>query len=234
MNLFIKKLFYSLPASHVLMFHHIDDGNLNTQSKCVLDYDKFIEIIDSGLRFISVNQYLKFKFSNKNKVAITFDDGLEDVYRVAYPQLKERNIPFTVFVIVEYLDTDGYITTAQLLEMSKDPLITIGSHGLTHSVLKGMDFKQQQTELMNSKHKLENIIGKSVDLFAYSHGQYDETTLSILKKTKCYGFSFGVCGYPTNLYTKLWKYNLPRLNCENDKRNFLIVKKKNSSKIVLI
>ena len=40
-------------------------------------------------------------------VAITFDDGFENNYAVAYPILRERNIPFTVFVTTGLVGSPG-------------------------------------------------------------------------------------------------------------------------------
>ena len=102
-----------------------------------------MSILDSGIDFISMEEYAKFDFSAKNSCVITFDDALSDVFRVAYPELKKRRIPFTVFVITDFLNNDGYISDSELLEMAADPLVTIGSHGVTHEVLSGMSEEKQ-------------------------------------------------------------------------------------------
>ena len=227
----IKRIFYKLPASYTLMFHHIDDGAIIKKSGCILALNKFAEILDSGLEFIDADAFVCFSRKNRNKTLITFDDGLLDVYRVAYPELKRRGIPFTVFIITGFLDTEGYLTTEQLIELSKDPLVTVGSHGLSHDILKGMPLERQKDELLKSKEKLEHILGLPVKYFAYSHGQYDDATLDILKRNKCYSFVFGVAGYPTNFYTKHWKYHLPRLNCEDGKIRFRIENKGSGVKL---
>ena len=222
MNKIVKRLFYKFPASHVFMFHHIDDGKIIKKSGCVIRHEEFVKILDSSLNFISIDDYVKFSSKTKNKVVISFDDGLQDVYRVAYPELKSRNIPFTIFIVTEFLDKEGYLTTQQLLKLSSDPLVTIGSHGVSHRILKGMDYEQQKIELLESKRHIEKLIQKDVKYFAYSHGQYDNFTLFILNETKCYDFAFGTCGYPTNIYTKRWKYYLPRINCDEGQTRFVI------------
>lgn len=230
-----KRILYSLiPSSYVLMFHHINDGNLVVKSGCILDYKHFLEIIDSGVDFISVDEYIKFSLSDRNKCLITFDDGLQDVYRVAYPELKKRGIPFLMFVITDFLNTEGYITTEELLEMAEDPLVTIGSHGLSHKVLKNMDLNNQRRELADSKQFLENLLHRPVKYFAYSHGKYDDGTLDILNKTHCYDFAFGVSGYPTNFLTRRWTYHLPRFNCEDGKIPFIIKNTKNNTAKLII
>ena len=61
--------------------------------------NRMIENDVKGVDFISVDEYIKFSLSDRNKCLITFDDGLQDVYRVVYPELKKRGIPFLMFVI---------------------------------------------------------------------------------------------------------------------------------------
>lgn len=222
----LKKIFYNLPASYILMFHHIDDGNLIVKSGCILDKEEFIKIIDSGIEFVSLSECMH----KVNKCAITFDDGLADLYRIAYPELKKRNIPFTVFIVTDFLDKEGYITTEELKEMSSDPLITVGSHGITHDILKGMDIEKQRDELNKSKEILQKIINKDVELFAYSHGQYDKITLRLLKELNCYKNAFSASSFPINIYTKHWKYRIPRVNIDNNSKLFSVVISKNKPK----
>lgn len=224
-----KKLLYEgsiLPVNHVMMFHHIDDGNIVKKSNCVLKYSSFIEFIDSGLEFISIAEYINFKYENRNKCVITFDDGLEDVYRVAYPELKKRNIPFAIFIVTDFLDKEGYIGREELIEMSTDPLVTICSHGVTHQLLSGMDEYQQVVELEESKKILEQIIQKPVNYFAYSHGKYDNETLKLLRENDWYDFAFGVQSLPTNSITKSWKWHLPRINFDNNGMRYQIIRNK--------
>lgn len=218
MKRFLKKIFYKFPSSYILMFHHIDDGRIIQKSGCVLDYKAFLNIISSDVQFTSVIDLIKNNV--KYKVAVTFDDGLKDVYRVAYPELKKRGIPFTLFIVTDFLDKEGYISTSELVEMSKDPLVTVGSHGLTHKILKGMPVQEQIEELKCSKEILEKIIDSEVEIFAYSHGQFDDNTIRLLKKYKFYKYIFGVSGLPLNFITKRYIYNLPRFNCENGNNYF--------------
>lgn len=175
-KIFLFKLF---SASFVLMFHHITETPTVKKSSCVLDFEKFKSFILRYRGSYSPTENVA-KRKCKRALAVTFDDGLADVYTLAYPFLKENNVPFTVFVISDFLDAEGYITTEQLLEMSADPLVTIGSHGTTHKLLPKLTRDEQEAELTESKKKLEHLIGKNVTLFAYSHGQYDNQTLSLI------------------------------------------------------
>lgn len=219
----IKKMVFDiLPSSTVLMFHHIDDGNIIERSGCRLNKNEFVNILDSGISFISAEEYTQFHWSRQNPCVVTFDDGLKDVYRVAYPELKQRGIPFTVFVVTDFLNQEGYISVEELQILANDPLVTIGSHGTTHKILCGMDKKEQRVELLDSKRILEEKIGKRVCLFAYSHGQFDNVTLDLLQTEKCYDYAFSAGGGETNWITKKSNFTLPRLNMEDGLQSYRI------------
>ena len=158
-----KSIVYALPSTAVLMFHHVTDTPKFTKSGCILSSENFYDVINYFNNYTSVKDSLRFSF--KKRVALTFDDGLSDVFHIAYPFLKKKQIPFTVFVVTDFLDTDGYITTEELKTLAADPLVTIGSHGMSHKVFPQMTAEEKKKELIISKEKLEIVIGKEVDFF---------------------------------------------------------------------
>ena len=214
----LKSLFFRIPASYVLMLHHVDDGNITPVSDCIIQYDQFIRLLKQDRKFMQMSDYLTFKAQNNGKYLLTFDDGLEDVFRVVYPVLKAREIPFTIFVPVDLLDTPGYISIEQLKEMAKDPLVTIGSHGVSRRVMTTLSVGEQELELVESKKTLQRIIGKSVDVYAYPHGQFNSDTIKLLKKLNLYKAAFGVTGHPTNCFTESNRFDLPRFNIKDGKQ----------------
>ena len=49
----IKKMAFDfLPSSTVLMFHHIDNGNIIVKSGCRMKIKSFVDILDSGVSYI--------------------------------------------------------------------------------------------------------------------------------------------------------------------------------------
>jgi len=199
-----------LPASAILMFHHIEDNPVLCKSGCLLSFEKFKQFFEVFKDFDTLENVVKHPC--RRKIAITFDDGLEDVYTVAYPFLKQKQIPFTVFIITDFIGNPGYISESQLKEMADDPLVTIGAHGVSHEILKGMSARGQEIELKNSKDMLETTIKKPVEIFAYSHGQYDSITLNCVK---IYKYACSVRALSLNLFTAKQRYLLPRYNVEN-------------------
>ena len=58
-------------------------------------------------KFISLHEYLNLK-DKKNNISITFDDGYLDNYEIAYPFLKNLNIPFTLYITTNYIHNKIY------------------------------------------------------------------------------------------------------------------------------
>ena len=70
----------------------------------ILNIDQVIKSIDEG------------KVFSKKSVAFTVDDAYESFYSVAWPYLKENNIPVTLFVSTESVDQNpgGYMSWDQI------------------------------------------------------------------------------------------------------------------------
>lgn len=208
----VHKSKYIFSSSTVLMFHHVTDTPIVKKS-ILMNTNRFLSVIDSFDCFTDVRSAVE-NYKDK-KIAITFDDALLDVYTIAYKELTERNIPFTVFVATDLLNQDGYISSKQLLEMVKNPLVNIGSHCISHTPMKGKTFESQKEELCNSKNTLEDLIQKKVTEIAYPYGQYDANTLKLLKQNDLYDYGFLAAGGPVNRLTVSNKMILPRLRVDD-------------------
>ena len=64
------------------------------------------------------------------------------------------------------------MTIEEIQELSKSPVVTIGSHGYYHNNLGDIDLENATSELKKSKAFLENLIQKEVTSIAYPDGSY--------------------------------------------------------------
>ena len=131
---------------------------------------------------------------NKKDIIITFDDGYEDIYTYVLPVMEKYEFPFAIFPIVDYIgkynDWDfvigqktKHLSKEQLLKLSKNKLVTIGSHSLNHLDLIRVSYGIAKNEIEKSKKKLEKITGKSVDIFSYPFGKQNERVRKITKES---------------------------------------------------
>ena len=105
-------------------------------------------------------------------IALTFDDGFKDNYDIALPLLTKHNIPATIFISTDIVQKNykSFLSWDNIKEMSKNNLISFGSHGCTHVALTSLEKNDIEYELIFSKDEIESKIDKKVDLFAYPYG----------------------------------------------------------------
>ena len=104
-------------------------------------------------------------------VCITFDDGSVNHYTHAYPMLLSCGHRATFFVITDRIGQRGYVSWEQLREMAANRM-SIQSHSCTHSQLAHGTFRQARQELLLSKERLEQALGRRIIAFAAPGGSW--------------------------------------------------------------
>ena len=125
----------------------------------------------------------------KNAAAITFDDGFEDFLLQALPELRTRNLPSTVFVIVRAVGQefgtrerlDRVMSVQQLRDLPED-LVTIGSHTLTHPFLPETTKTEAYQEIVESRKQLEKMLDRPIELFSFPFGGFTQALVDICRE----------------------------------------------------
>ena len=145
---------------------------------------------------------------HRRLVAITFDDGYRDNLTVALPLLERFELPITLFVTAGFLGRDGYLSREDLREISRHPLVTIGSHGLWHRDFNRLTLEEAKFELTESRRLLSGMIGKRVDLLAWPYGECN-AGLELLSSESGYSASWSVWKGTDSLHSR-WRVPLGR------------------------
>lgn len=194
----------------MLVYHKIDPKpELGLTCLHPRQFRKQIEFLaGKGFRFVTLSELIKLQSREPNLIAITFDDGYQNVYEYAFPILKEYQAPATVFVISNFIgryntwDVNlGWIYYQHLNESNLNNLISegweIGSHGKTHRALQGMTRTEIVYELSQSKQLLQEKFNQPVNFFAMPFGNVNTLIRELALKT---GY-LGICGfYPFRYY----------------------------------
>lgn len=200
----------------ILLYHHVSDL---TPAITSVSPNQFIE----HLEYLEENQFsvmslgeILYAVSEKQAlperaVAISFDDAYESVYEVAYPQLKQRGWPFSVFVASEAIDQGygGFMSWDQLREVQQYGA-EIGGHSVSHTHLvrrrereaDGQWLLRVAEEIDEGNRRIEEELDQSVRLFAYPYGESNIEIRELLEERSIYGLAqqSGAVGYLTDLY----------------------------------
>ena len=106
------------------------------------------------------------------------------------------------------------MTWEHLIELSKDPLVTIGAHTVNHFPLTKLNSEDSRREIKKSKTELEHKLGQPIDHFAYPFGKLIHANDRDYEIVKNLGFKTATTTEIGNLYYKsrtLLNY-LPRIN----------------------
>ena len=75
-----------------------------------------------------------------------------------------------------------FLTINELKEISALNNADIGSHTVSHPYLTRLNDREVMHELLDSKHFLEDALGKPIKLFAYPHGDYDKRIRDLVEE----------------------------------------------------
>lgn len=178
----------------ILMYHavHVMDPSETSNANLIVDPDLFETQIKAlakaGYYFLTPEEAYKAFTENalpaKKVVWLTFDDGNEDFYTIAYPILKKYKAKATNNVITGFVKKGnaGNLTVKQMKEMMAHGM-SFQSHTVNHPDLSATDKATQKVELTDSIDFLENKLNTKVNTIAYPSGRYNQTTLDLAKKT---------------------------------------------------
>ena len=178
----------------ILMYHavHVMDPSEASNANLIVDPDLFEAQIkalaNAGYYFLTPEEAYKAFTENalpaKKVVWLTFDDGNEDFYTIAYPILKKYKAKATNNVITGFVKKGnaGNLTVKQMKEMMAHGM-SFQSHTVNHPDLSATDKATQKVELTDSIDFLENKLNTKVNTIAYPSGRYNQTTLDLAKKT---------------------------------------------------
>ncbi|MBI1854289.1 MAG: polysaccharide deacetylase family protein, partial [Chloroflexi bacterium] len=113
-------------------------------------------------------------------ISLTFDDANEDNYTNAFPIMKKYGMTGVLYLPYTRIGLDGYLTVDQIKEMTAAGR-ELGSHSLTHPNLAVLDEPRLRAEVVESRKKLEDLLGLPILTFAYPFGNVGNATVDYVK-----------------------------------------------------
>jgi len=180
----------------VLMYHHFGDARYPTTNVSLQQFDAHLNYLEQNNFQVwpleKVIKQLKNQRDFPEKViAITIDDAYRSIYSRAYPRLKQRNWPFTVFVSTDAVDKKmpAFMSWDQMREMQRHGA-TFANHSSHHDFLIEQkdnetlsEWQQRvQNDLQQAQQRLQTELGIAPPLVAYPYGEYNQPLQQIVKE----------------------------------------------------
>jgi peptidoglycan/xylan/chitin deacetylase (PgdA/CDA1 family) len=108
-------------------------------------------------------------------IILTFDDGSETTYTTALPIMQRYGFTGVSYIVYNYVGLTHYMTADQIRALHAAGW-DIGSHSLSHRDLT-MHPERQESEIVQSRQRLESLLGGPVLSFAYPFGAYNDDSL---------------------------------------------------------
>lgn len=122
-------------------------------------------------------------------VILTFDDGYEDNYTVAFPLLRAHGMigHFSILTDVVNAETPGYMTWPQIEEMAANGQ-RFGSHARNHAQnLSGKSVDFLVWHALGGMEAIQEHLGYHPRWITYPSGKYDAQTIAVYKSAGYWG-----------------------------------------------
>ena len=175
------------------MYHRFEENKYpSTNIKNEIFSEHLKEINNLGIEFIKYKKFeeiIKIDI-DKNYLLLTIDDAFESFYLNAWPVLKNKKIPFILFVNTREVGKHGYMTWNQIREIDKSNLGTIGNHSHSHEYLVDWEDNKIKSDLETSIKIFKKELGYSPKIFSYPFGEYSNSLKKIVSDLN-FKFAFG-------------------------------------------
>ena len=132
------------------MYHRFNENKYPSTNIQMDIFEKQMEIIkEQDYEFYDPKNFVKEfeKIKENKKILITIDDAFKSFYTEAWPFLKEKKIPFILFVSTEPIGKYGYMNWDEIKEIDNSEFGYIGHHSHTHEYLIDMSDKEFENDI---------------------------------------------------------------------------------------
>lgn len=200
----------------ILMYHNLAQEGSGSDTISVQRFEEHLAALqDAGYTTITFQDLLAYVEQGtelpEKPVLLTFDDGYESNYTLAYPLLQQYQMKATIFVIGVSMGKDTYKDTGQAMiphftqeqaaEMEASGLVAIESHGYDMHEVQGRDPepirvgilpREDESEwdyaafLQEDCQAMTDLLGKTPGVLAYPYGYASELSEVVLHEMGIY------------------------------------------------
>ena len=177
------------------MYHHFGESRYPSTSIRLDQFEQHLQYLEENhFQVLPLDIVLKALQNNEplpdKSIVITMDDAYRSIYSEAYPRLRKRDWPFTVFVSSDYIDKaySNYMNWEQMREMEQHGA-SFGNHSSSHAYLvrrhedeTDADWQQRiRNDLSHAQQRLREEFKQPINVIAYPYGEYNLQVADIVR-----------------------------------------------------
>ncbi len=178
-----------LPAyggPRLLVYHQVDAGLGREMEVTFAAFLEQLAWLEEHYEIVSFEEawQRRAEAGAERLVVLTFDDGYDDMYRLAYPLLEERSLPFILYLTTHPTESGEALFPGgeaepcswdQVEEMAGSGLMTLGAHTHRHDDLRTLSPEQVASDIGISNEIIRRRMGMVPRHFCYPYGFWSET-----------------------------------------------------------
>ena len=214
-------------STHLLMYHRVAAPAPGVKAPTLnVPPEQFARqmkgLLDRGYTFWSLRRLVEAAEAGESAppktLAVTFDDGYENMYTRVFPIVRQLDIPITIFVCTKWIDSEiplpfdhwGWehrrrvpaecwrpLSWEQCREMHESKRVEIAAHSHSHGDFRGNvdEFAADMADCVSCLHE---HLGVEHPNFAFPFGRVDEgfATAEMIEAARCSGVASALTTEP--------------------------------------
>ena len=186
----------------ILVYHHVSSSTPASTSISPEQFQVHLDYIHENFTVLPMKKIVDSLKTGtalpEHSVAITFDDGFENILHNAHTRLLELNMPYTIFVNPARVGKEkGQLNWQQLKNLQQQG-VTIANHTLDHLHMLNKNAAESDAEWLqrvwanveNAQQQLAEQLGQDVPKWlAYPFGEYNQALANKVIAENYIGFA---------------------------------------------
>ena len=228
-----------MPGPRLLIYHQVGAGLGRQMEVTPAHFHRHVDWLVENGQVVGLDHALANRGhpDADRQFVLTFDDGYEDVYEAAWPVLRDRQLPFVLYLTTDPVESRRSLTPGgkaepltwgQVDEMLESGLMTLGAHTHRHLELGAMKVPAIEEEIELSNDLIIKRTGVTPVHFAYPWGYWSKVAHPVIQaayKTATLG-----SGAPITTDSDLLKLN--RVPIQLSDGTFFFKRKMNTGLVV--
>ena len=191
----------------IFMYHKFDVSKYPSTNITLKQFEEHLQEFSHSKYNVKSLDYIIDTIINNgdlpdNTIGLSVDDADRSFLTKAWPLLKKKGFPVTLFVTTNAINSKNYLNWDEIRQL-KNEGVTIGAHSHNHEHMADLNIDELNNAIETSNKVFLKEIGEIPNLFAYPYGETNKKMIELLKDYKfkvSFGQHSGVVNETSNLY----------------------------------